>query len=255
MSDEIDAVGSLVTGSAVAAQFGKGGGQGDAAAGQCLNCDAPLSGPFCANCGQNAHVPRSIGHVFEELLHGILHVDGKAWKTLPMLAFRPGRLTREYIEGKRKRFIAPFALFLFTIFLTYFTFAMIGAPDMPDGAIDIDSKGVAQLETELAKEKADLAALEKHAAEIAAKPDREPGEGAGMSGDIAGQRVVVRLLEGDCHSPIGAYVHQEADEWVGYACLGEPGGGLPVRRARQGTKNPTRSTLAGNLVTLLQNLR
>ena len=52
-------------------------------------------------------------------LHGVLHFEGKIWHTLPMLAWRPGELTRRYIDGERAKFVSPMALFLFSIFLMF----------------------------------------------------------------------------------------------------------------------------------------
>lgn len=66
-------------------------------------------------------------------MHGILHFDTKAWRTAPRLFFRPGTLTRDYIEGKRARYISPLALFLFTVFLMFFVFAFVG-PRLGSGA-------------------------------------------------------------------------------------------------------------------------
>ena len=51
-------------------------------------------------------------HVIGEFLHGLLHFDTKAWRTLPMVIFRPGTLTRNYVYGKRARYISPLTLFL-----------------------------------------------------------------------------------------------------------------------------------------------
>lgn len=90
-------------------------------AGSCANCSAPLSGPYCSQCGQPVHVHRSLLHMGEELLHGILHFDGKALRTLPMLVAFPGQLTRRYIDGQRTRYVSPLALFLFMIFMMFFT--------------------------------------------------------------------------------------------------------------------------------------
>jgi len=64
----------------------------------CLNCQTPLIGPHCHQCGQAAHVHRTLGAFFHDFLHGVFHFEGKIWRTLPALAFRPGRMTREYIE-------------------------------------------------------------------------------------------------------------------------------------------------------------
>ena len=92
----------------------------------CLNCGAARSGAYCSRCGQTAHLHRSLLHLSEEFLHGVLHFDTKGFHTLPLLFFRPGLLTRRYIEGQRTRYVSPMALFLFCIFLAYFVFSMVG---------------------------------------------------------------------------------------------------------------------------------
>lgn len=92
----------------------------------CLNCGSALAGPYCQQCGQKAHLHRTLGAFLHDLLHGALHFEGKTWRTLPELAFRPGRLTRRYIEGERRKFVSPMALFLFSIFLMFAVFQIIG---------------------------------------------------------------------------------------------------------------------------------
>ena len=56
---------------------------------------------------------------FHDFLHGVLHFEGKIWRTLPLLAWKPGELTRRYIDGQRARFVSPIALFLFCVFLMF----------------------------------------------------------------------------------------------------------------------------------------
>jgi hypothetical protein len=58
----------------------------------------------------------------------VLHFEGKIWRTLPLLAWRPGQLTRRYIEGERARFVSPMALFLFSVFLMFAVFNFVGGP-------------------------------------------------------------------------------------------------------------------------------
>ncbi|QZH76083.1 MAG: DUF3667 domain-containing protein [Erythrobacter sp.] len=101
----------------------------------CLNCGTPLTGAYCSACGQSGHVHRTIGAFMHDLLHGALHFEGKLWRTLPMLVFRPGQLTRRYIEGQRARFVSPMALFLFSVFLMFAVFQMVGltAPSTVNG--------------------------------------------------------------------------------------------------------------------------
>lgn len=97
--------------------------------GACLNCATPLVGSHCHACGQRAHVHRTLGAFFHDLLHGVLHFEGKTWRTIPMLAWQPGKLTREYIDGRRARYVSPIALFLFVVFLSFALFSMLGGFD------------------------------------------------------------------------------------------------------------------------------
>jgi hypothetical protein len=85
----------------------------------CLNCGAKLLGDFCHECGQRAHVHRSLKGFFHDLLHGVLHFEGKIWRTMAKLIGNPGDLTRRYIDGERAKFVSPVALFLFTVFLMF----------------------------------------------------------------------------------------------------------------------------------------
>jgi hypothetical protein len=91
----------------------------------CANCKAELVGSYCSRCGQSAHVHRSLWHMIEEVLHGLLHFDTKSWRTIPLLIARPGLLTRRYIEGQRVRYVSPLALFLFCTFMMFFVFSCL----------------------------------------------------------------------------------------------------------------------------------
>lgn len=127
---DIEAVGDAVTGGLVARAVEPGAGEADGHTHEknCLNCGAALAGPYCHNCGQQAHVHRTLGAFWHDLLHGVLHFEGKVWRTLPMLAWRPGDLTRRYVEGERARFVSPMALFLFSVFLMFIVFTTVGGP-------------------------------------------------------------------------------------------------------------------------------
>jgi hypothetical protein len=135
----------------------------------CLNCGAPLGGSYCDRCGQAAHLHRSLLHLSEELLHGVYHFDTKGFRTIPLLFFRPGLLTRRYIEGQRTRYVSPMALFLFCIFLAYFVFSLVGVgnshvnvkvEDAAAAKAEVD-KSLAQAQAEVAKASADLEAARK----------------------------------------------------------------------------------------------
>lgn len=129
MAMEIEAVGGLAVASLAARELDgpQAGAHGHHAhGGDCANCGAALGGAFCHQCGQHAHVHKSLLHLGEEVLHGILHFDAKGWRTIPLLVARPGQLTRRYIDGQRTRFVSPLALFLFMVFFLFFVAALTG---------------------------------------------------------------------------------------------------------------------------------
>lgn len=130
MSGEIEAAGDALSGGIIARTVEREGNSAGQVAhpahGACTNCGAALSGPYCAQCGQAAHIHRSLGSLGHDILHGVFHFEGKIWRTLPELAFHPGRLTRRYIDGERAKFVSPMALFLFTVFLTFAVFGFTG---------------------------------------------------------------------------------------------------------------------------------
>jgi len=185
---EFEAVGDAVTGALLArAVEPEAGDTGHTHEGACLNCGTKLVGPFCAICGQKSHVHRSLRGFFQDFVAGLFNFEGKFWRTLPMLAWRPGELTRRYIAGERAHFISPIALYLFTVFLTFAVLNFTGALDNESGGmvgpnLETASKeqrakiaklekkradavaahaSVAQLDRKIASEKDDLAQLEK----------------------------------------------------------------------------------------------
>src|SRR5690349_8967580 len=94
--------------------------------GKCLNCGTMRVGPHCHQCGQGAHIHKTMSAFMHDLLHGALHFEGKTWHTVPLLAWKPGQLTRRYIDGERARFVSPMALFLFSVFLMFAVFQIAG---------------------------------------------------------------------------------------------------------------------------------
>lgn len=127
MSSELEQAGAFVTAGLAAAEIegasvpAPGGGLHGHA---CANCGTLLTGRFCHACGQPGHLHRSLLHLVEEMVHNVLHFDAKGWRTLPLLAGRPGLLTRRYIDGQRTRYVSPLALFLFTGFLMFFVVSL-----------------------------------------------------------------------------------------------------------------------------------
>ena len=79
----------------------------------CANCGAELDGAFCHACGQKATGPDvSLHDFFHDALHEFAHVDGKIIQTVRLLITKPGMLTKEFLSGRRARFISPLRVYL-----------------------------------------------------------------------------------------------------------------------------------------------
>lgn len=79
----------------------------------CANCGAALSGPYCPQCGQRAsHSDPTIREFLHETGEELFHWEGKIPRTAKALLFRPGQLTRDFLEGRRARWLPPLRVYL-----------------------------------------------------------------------------------------------------------------------------------------------
>ena len=174
MTNAIDGMGDVGTGAlwARAVEPVAGDQHGAGHGGTCLNCGTVLTGRYCHACGQSSHVHRTLMSIVHDLAHGVFHFEGKIWRTLPMLVLHPGKLTRRYIDGERARFVSPLALFLFTVFLMFATFSVLGPRDLAGGLAKGWQVAVPKLEQQRAEGAAELARLgrERAAAAAAGRP-------------------------------------------------------------------------------------
>ncbi|KFI06073.1 DUF3667 domain-containing protein [Massilia sp. BSC265] len=93
----------------------------------CKNCDTVTSGNYCHHCGQatHLHVPSAREFLHEFIAHYVA-LEGKLWRSLKLLLFKPGLLSREYIEGRRVRYIEPLRLYLTFSIIFFALFKMSG---------------------------------------------------------------------------------------------------------------------------------
>lgn len=88
------------------------GGESKAAE-ACLNCGATLGGQYCGNCGQRAASRLiSIWELLKDAFGDLLELDSRLWRTVIPLMIRPGQLTRDYLRGRRARYMPPFRMYL-----------------------------------------------------------------------------------------------------------------------------------------------
>ena len=79
----------------------------------CKNCGTPLTGKFCQNCGQKADIHRiTFKHLIHDFFHAITHADKGFLFLIKELAYRPGNVAREYLDGKRKIYFNPLTFFV-----------------------------------------------------------------------------------------------------------------------------------------------
>lgn len=88
---------------------------------ECANCGRRFVGAFCPDCGQeDRDLDRPVRGFVREALSDVFDLDARIWRTLPLLVTNPGRLAREYADGRRRRYVPPFRAYLFlaAIFFT-----------------------------------------------------------------------------------------------------------------------------------------
>ncbi|MFN3932804.1 MAG: DUF3667 domain-containing protein [Brevundimonas sp.] len=175
---DIDAAGGAASAGILAGAIERPTGHAGDAEGNCTDCGQPVDGRFCANCGQPTHVHRSLLHLGEEMLHGVLHFDARIWRTLPLLAINPGRLTREWVQGRRTRYVSPLAMFLFTVFLMFFAFSFTGGLEPTVNTTPMTPAARAEAIKDLEEARAELAAAREAAAGTPGAAGLEIGERA-----------------------------------------------------------------------------
>lgn len=122
-----------------------------AAPATCPNCEAVVSGHFCANCGQEAILHHASTREFlHEFVGHYVALEGKLWGTVMRLLFRPGALTLEYIRGRRVRFVQPLRLYL-TLSLLFFAIMKFS------GGFSLNTQDNDKPETAVASSAADIA--------------------------------------------------------------------------------------------------
>jgi hypothetical protein len=89
----------------------------------CLNCGAIVQGHYCQNCGQENIEPKeTFWHMVTHFFYDITHFDGSFFVTIKDLLFKPGFLTKEYMKGRRKMYLHPIRMYVFTSAVFFLVF-------------------------------------------------------------------------------------------------------------------------------------
>jgi len=110
----------------------------------CLNCGTELKGPFCYFCGQpDRNFMRFFPVLIRDLMEDLFDLDSRFMRTMKPLLFKPGRLTRDYMEGRRFRYAPPMRLYIFSS-IVFFLLAALMSSDLisiqaaPDNNVTIN---------------------------------------------------------------------------------------------------------------------
>jgi hypothetical protein len=126
---------------------------------QCLNCGTHLQGPFCYYCGQpDKNFMRFFPVLLREFLEDFLELDSRFTRTMKPLLFLPGKLTRDYLDGRRFRYTPPIRLYIFSSMAFFILAAMLAGSAVTIKSSDLSDTGIV---TALSIESADPEKLEK----------------------------------------------------------------------------------------------
>lgn len=100
---------------------------------RCRSCDAPLHGRYCSACGESHEYDRlELAVLAEDALEGVINLDTRALRTIGDLSIAPGKVCRDYLDGRRVQYINPFkyalATFAFVFLMAELLLYLHGQP-------------------------------------------------------------------------------------------------------------------------------
>jgi len=94
----------------------------------CRNCGTQAPLKFCPECGQETTLhPPTLREFLHEFVGHYVALEGSLWRTLALLVARPGRLTREYLDGRRRRYVLPLRLYLTASFVFFLVLKLVAS--------------------------------------------------------------------------------------------------------------------------------
>ena len=177
----------------------------------CENCGAELRGEHCYACGQPTKgLVRHFGSIIGDFVDTVFNIDGRIFRTLGPLLFKPGFLSLEYFAGRRVRYVSPVRLFVFTCLLAFLASRLsVDTGETGDAALErpaievasssmLEAKTVAEVE---AARDAALAEFDKALKETPNVPGLAIGLQAARQGiEAEAQRRIRELQQGDAAS-------------------------------------------------------
>lgn len=139
---------------------------------ECQNCGYTVDVAYCSKCGQkNTETRQPFHHLFTHFIEDLVHYDGAFWKTIKHLLFRPSRLTKEYLQGKRQTYVAPVKLYIFISFVTFFLLNVLMFSGTPSSSPTKQKQSEGQ--NTISFGNAEYTSIEDFEAQELAKPEHE----------------------------------------------------------------------------------
>lgn len=153
-----------------------------------------MSGRYCGQCGQRLeHKIHSVLHFTREATEDLTHADSRLWTTISALLFKPGFLTREFLDGRRVRYLPPLRLYLVLSLIFFLTLGLGHG----------ETNAALQLKTQNGKPSVAVVRPDE-LGDFAAKPGETPQQRAERvckpEYDGPGRGFVVPFLKKSCHS-------------------------------------------------------
>jgi hypothetical protein len=123
----------------------------------CLNCGAELRGQYCGQCGQRASNRLiSLWELTRDAFGDLFEIDSRLWRTLIPLLIRPGMLTKDYLEGRRARYMPPFRMYL-VLSVIFFVVAFFDPSDDLSLLFEPEPEPTAEEQADIQEERLDEA--------------------------------------------------------------------------------------------------
>ncbi len=102
----------------------------------CHSCETPFTGVYCTSCGQkNDDYRRSLFSLIKEFLSSVTAIESRIWRTWAALLFKPGKVAREYADGRRTHWSSPVRVY---IAMSILLFGFLSVTQMQLISIDVD---------------------------------------------------------------------------------------------------------------------
>ncbi len=116
----------------------------------CFSCEEPMRGAYCIACGQkNDNMRRGVFSLIWELITSVTAIEGRIWRSWRSLLFQPGRVAREFANGRRTYWSSPIRVYLA---MSILLFAFMGLTNTHLFGVDLDVEpkdGVEKTDTAL----------------------------------------------------------------------------------------------------------